>query len=138
VIAGAFGAFDDQRLRRASRLAQNQRDRGLRDAISLDRYAARRRKPLIEFPADHLEIVHLYSLVTRLRRIETTSRPPKAVSATVIPHNTNPARPVSFSSFCIVEARAVASSRYSIGSLVETGALFDSPNKLKKRKQIFH
>src|SRR5262245_13775005 len=99
VIAGTFGAFDDQRLRRASRLAQDQRDRGLRDAVSLNRHVARRFKPLLELSADRLEITHLSFLLTCLRRIETTSRQPKEVSATVIPQYTNPARPASFSSF---------------------------------------
>jgi hypothetical protein len=46
-------------LRRASSFAQDQRDRGLRDAVSLYRYAAWGHKPLIEAPTDHLEIAHL-------------------------------------------------------------------------------
>jgi hypothetical protein len=59
VVAGTLGAFDDQRLRRALRFAQDQRDRGLWDAVSLNRHAARGHKSLIELSTDHLEIAHL-------------------------------------------------------------------------------
>jgi hypothetical protein len=78
---------------------------------------ARRRKPLLELSADRLEIAHLSFLLTCLRRIETTSRPPKEVSATVIPQNTNPARPASLFELDVFSAEGAAPKlRYDIAS----------------------
>ncbi len=47
-------------------------------------------------------------------RMLTSSDPPIAVFATVIPTRRNPASPASLSSFCIVEVLEVASNRYCI------------------------
>src|SRR5262245_50163890 len=66
----------------------------------------------------------------------TISLPPPAVSLTIAPSKRKPSAAAWFISFSIVEVLFVASSRYSIGSSVETGALIEPPNKLESRTKV--
>ena len=65
------------------------------------------------------------------RRMETTSEPPTAVEATVMPTNSKPASPASFSSFSMVEVREVAGCLKIINSQPLLSArTVGSPQKL--------